>query len=156
MANLPSKYFYKTNIFNTNKGLEFEVLDKEKSEDKRIKRWDFSFLRKSKMDHAGFDVEIETPRKSYRFSFYDLRHWNKDKNRFHEKGESIIDYLKNTSNDEHKEKYLDSWLDRHDLHGELKNEFGSKDLHEVVNRGEKENPFVEVYKRLFPKIDQRR
>lgn len=153
MADLPSKYFYKTNILNTNKGLEFEVFEKENSEDKRIKRWNISFLRKRKMDHAGFDIELETPHKSYRFSFYDLRHWNKEENRFHEKGESIIDYLKNTSNVEHKEKYLDSWLDRHDLRDELENEFGSRSLHEALNRSEKTNPLVEVYERLFPKID---
>ena len=153
MTDLPSKYFYKTNIFNTNKGLEFEVFEKENSEDKRIKRWDISFLRKKRIDHAGFDFEVETPHKSYRFSFYDLRHWNKEENRFHEKGESIIDYLKNTSNDEHKEKYLDSWLDRHGLREELEKEFGSRSLQQVLNKIENENPFVEVYKCLFPKID---
>ncbi len=153
MANLPSKYFYQTNILNTNKAFEFEVFDKQKNEDKKIKRWDLSFLKKKRMDHAGFDVEIETPCKSYRFSFYDLRHWNREESRFHEKGESIIDYLKNTSNDEHKEKYLDSWLDRYNLREELEKEFGSRSLYKVLDKTEKENPHVEVYNRMFPKVN---
>jgi len=154
MPELPSKYLYYKKLPKTNKGIEFEVLDKNKLKNEKIKKWNISFLRKKKMDHAGFDIEIETPYKSCRFSFYDLRHWNREENRFHEKSESIIDYLRNTSNGEHKETYLDGWIDRHGLREELESEFGSRSLNKTLNEIDKENPFVEVYNRLFPKINE--
>lgn len=45
--------------------------------------WNWEFYRRTKTNHAGFDLSVEIFGIEFIFEFYDYRHWNDTENRFY-------------------------------------------------------------------------
>jgi hypothetical protein len=66
----------------TSKAVEIEAYDISKGGSDRIQSSSLTVTRRKKIDHAGIEVELETPDRVYRLVFYDIRHWNREKERW--------------------------------------------------------------------------
>lgn len=159
MGEIETKYYCSKLIPYTNKAIEFQKFHNKEEyrsdSESGANSYCLTFTRRKKIDHAGFRFEFETPESNYLFSFYDLRHWNSDEERWYKKGEQIKQYLESVSDDNHRTKYLDKWIDRFNVRQEMKNEFAHTSLYTVLDDLREQNvknPQLKVFEQLFPKI----
>lgn len=163
MSDYSKKRNYSQKIPFTEKAIEFEVFEKEEEKNKedredgdwQIDKWDLSFRTKKNMDHGGFDLEFSSLDSEYLFSFYDTRHWNSEEGRYYKKGEQIHEFLKTSESEDYKTKWLRDWIENYELKDDLKSEFGKNSLNEVLNEINRENPHLVVFRKLFPKLEEK-
>ena len=68
------------NVPWTHKFIELEAFDTEEDPTiegkRRIRSWSIELRQKTQIDHAGFEIEIDFPFRTWILHFYDHRHWN--------------------------------------------------------------------------------
>lgn len=75
-------YFKHWKIPWTWKGVEFQIDATDSSDTDRIKLYRIDIIRRKQMDHAGTELEIRGPERTYMLKFYDSRHWNREEERW--------------------------------------------------------------------------
>lgn len=109
-----------TRLWGT-KGMEIEKNEREPNE--KIQSWNVTFKRRRKIDHAGVELELETPYFAYTVRVYDHRHWNDEEDRFMYPNEDFEKYLRNHDPDSYGIKTLKSWIKSQELGDELEEKY---------------------------------
>lgn len=141
-----------------NKAVELESYKRDNNGGDRIKKWDLEFTRKERISHAGFEISLETPEKTYNFNFYDTRHWDKEEERWIEPVEEWERYFRQRAEEESLEKALErmnNWIERKRMVYYLEDRYNTNDIRDIVE-DVPESSRLDVALDLFYVLFQRR